>query len=80
MRAQSPVATGSEAAELQRPECHPLELPHRMPDGLAHPPHLAVTPLVDRHLEQVGRQPPDVGGRRHPILQLDALTQLADGR
>ncbi len=52
----------------------------RMPDGLAHPAHLAVASLVDRQLDLLGCQAAHARGRRGAVLELDALAQRAQRR
>src|SRR5690606_748076 len=66
-RGQPPVGEGTDA--------DPHEAPDRVPDGLAHAPHLAVAPLVDGDAQQVVAHERHRGRGRRPVVQLDALPQ-----
>src|SRR3954471_13176624 len=77
---QAAVAARRQAAQPQRPERHALQRLHTMPDGLAHPPHLALAALVDGDLEHAGGDAADLGRRGPAVVELDALAQLAQRR
>ena len=47
----------------------------RMPDRLAHPPHLALAALVDRRARARRAEPAHPRGRGAPVLELDPLAQ-----
>ena len=51
--------------------------PNGVPDRGQHPPHLAVSALVDRDLDPQGPGEADVGGRARAVVQLHALAQPA---
>src|SRR4249919_1882456 len=53
----------------------PVQMDHRMPDRGAHPPHLAVSALVDGDVDDARPAASDVGGRRRPVVELDARPQ-----
>ena len=76
---------GSEAAEPQRPEGDALQREHRMPDGFAHAPHLAVAAFADRELQLLradaaGAQAPGLCRRGRPVIEAHAGAQRAEGR
>ena len=54
-----------------------MKLPHRVADGLTHPPHLAVAALVQDELETRWAEQPDTRRRRDPVVELDAACQPA---
>lgn len=47
-----------------RPDAHPDEASHLVPDGFAHPPDLAVASLVDGHPQHPGSHHPHPCRRR----------------
>ena len=65
-------------AVADRPDAHPLEAHHRVPDGVAHVAHLPCLPFVNRNRYQglVGPRPQpalqDAHHRRRGALTLDA--------
>ena len=75
---QRPPRAGRQAAVLQRADARPHEPGHRVADGLAHPPHLAVAALVDRDPQHAGARLGDLRRRRHAVVELDAVAQPAD--
>src|SRR5829696_2559624 len=74
-RGQAAVLARLQALESKRAEGHPFERGDGVADGVEHPPHLTLAPLVDRDLDQVGGQPLDLGGRRPAVVELHARAQ-----
>src|SRR6476659_1487169 len=72
---QRPCAPLLQAPELQRPEPHPPQRLHAMPDRLAHPPDLALSPLADRELEHAGPHLADLRGQGLAVVEHDTLAQ-----
>jgi hypothetical protein len=48
-----------------------MEPPHRVTDGVQHPPNLAVSPFVDGELDRRRPKETHLGRRGHAILELD---------
>src|SRR6185437_10096532 len=84
---QRPDLVGGEGPprpRLQRPVGHradpaPHQPPHRMADGLAHPPDLPVPALVDDDADHPGGHHPDHRRGRQPVVQLHPLPQPPEG-
>src|SRR5215210_3860172 len=67
-RLQPPRLALLERAQPQRPERHPFERRHTVPDGLDHPAHLALLPFPDGDLHEAGPQRPYARRRGAPVL------------
>ena len=50
-----------------------------MPDGLAHPPHLTVSPLVEHELHPRAAELAGAGGSSHAVLELDTFRENRNG-
>ena len=72
-----PRAPGARPAVLERADARPHQPRHRVADGLAHPPDLAVAALVDRDPQHAGAGLGDLGRGGHAVLELDAVAQPA---
>src|ERR1700680_237426 len=66
-RAELPVRPGLEALQAQRAKADAPQLEHRVADRLAHSPHLAVSALVDRQLDQVPADAAHACGHGRPV-------------
>ena len=69
---RSPSRSGPKATRSSRTT--------RVPDGLEHPPHLALAALVEDELDALGREPPRAGGGRDAVVERHALPELAQRR
>src|SRR4051794_25596356 len=84
---QTPRGARRQGAQRERPEGDAPQPGHGVPDGLAHPAHLALAALAQDELEirtPPAAEPPDAGGRGAPVLEVDAFAQpreraIADG-
>src|SRR3954447_2012550 len=74
-RGEAAMLARREPLEPERPEGDALELGDRVPDRVAHAPHLPLAPLVDRDLEQVGGEPLHPRRRGHAVVELDPAAQ-----
>ena len=72
---QAPRAARSQASQFEPAVAAAVQAADRVPDRLAHPPHLTVAALVDTRLEPPPPQPHDLGRGGAPVLQLDTLAQ-----
>src|SRR5439155_8437946 len=77
---------GAEGAPLPRREApgrdrrvrRPVQMDHGMPDRGAHPPHLAVSALVDGDVDDARPAASDLRGRRRPVVKLDPRPQALE--
>ncbi len=67
----------AEPAELDRPEAHPSQRDHVVADRLRHPANLPVATLPQHDLDLPLPQPPHLGRRRHPVLELHPAREPA---
>src|SRR3954451_3035902 len=79
-RGEAAVAAGRQRAEPQGTEGDALERLDPVADRLAHPPYLALAPLVDRELELAPADAADPGRRGAAVLELDPVAQPAQRR
>ena len=72
---EQPMPPSGRSPSRSGPNATRSSAQHAMADGLAHPPHLPLAPLVQHELDAVGREPPHLGGRGLAVVERDALAQ-----